>query len=217
MQSYPTQLVNVDQLKDHPRNYRGHPEEQIQELMASVRDHGIYRNVVAARDLTLLAGHGIVAACRRLEVPQIHVVVLDLDPDDPQALKILAADNYLSYAADDDDRALASLLDDLLGTVGLEGTGWDAQKLSAFKTVTAPPDQIHRENTQAEWEAAGLPMYDPGTEYISMMIHFDSTADRERFVQEHGFGLGLKREGKTWSSKWPPRPFKDLKSVLVEG
>lgn len=218
MQAYPTQLVDVDQLKDHPRNYRRHPEEQLEEIMTSIRDHGLYRNVVTARDLTILAGHGVVEACRRLEIPQINVVVLDLDPGDDRALKLIIADNDLSLGADDDDFAKVEILEQLLRSgVGIEGTGWNPQGLTAFKTIIAPPDQLHRENTMAEWEAAGLPLYEPGTEYISLMVHFDNPEDRERFIKEHGFGEGLKREGRTWSTKWPPRPFKDLKSVMVEG
>lgn len=216
MQSYPTQIVEIGRLKPHPKNYRNHPEEQMEELKASIQEHGIYRNIVVARDYTILAGHGITEAAKSLGMPTINVVVLDIDPDDPRAIKLLVADNDLSLGADDDDHLKAQLLDEIMSSVGLAGTGWDRQKLTAFKTVIAPPDQLHKENTQAEWEAAGLPLYDPGTEYISMMIHFDTKEDRERFVEEHGFGLGLKREGRTWSSKWPPRPFKDLKSIMVE-
>ena len=53
-------------LKPHPRNYRGHPEGQVAHLEQSLRDHGIYRNVVVANDNTILAGHGVIVAAQKL-------------------------------------------------------------------------------------------------------------------------------------------------------
>ena len=87
-----SRLVKITGLKDHPRNYRTHPEDQIEYLMESIRQHGFYRNVVVARDSTVLAGHGVVEAARRLGLEKVSVIRLDLDADSPQALKVLAAD-----------------------------------------------------------------------------------------------------------------------------
>ena len=80
-------------MKPHPRNYKQHPPEQIEHIMRSIEEHGFIRPVVVARDYTILAGHGLVQAARQLGRTRVPVMQLDLDPDDPRALKLLVADN----------------------------------------------------------------------------------------------------------------------------
>lgn len=55
-------LVPLSELRPHPRNYRHHPERQLIHIAMSLHQNGFYRNVVAARDGTILAGHGVVLA-----------------------------------------------------------------------------------------------------------------------------------------------------------
>jgi site-specific DNA-methyltransferase (adenine-specific) len=120
-------------LTPHPRNYRGHPPEQIEHLKASITEHGLYRNVVVARGDVILAGHGVVIATVELGVALVPVVRLDIDPDDPRALKLLAGDNEITRLADDDDGALAAILKELAdSSVGLLGTGYDDAGLTEF-------------------------------------------------------------------------------------
>jgi ParB-like chromosome segregation protein Spo0J len=108
--------VDLADLKPHPRNYRDHPEDQIQHLIHSIETHGMYRNIVAAKDLTILAGHGVVEAANRVDsVTTIPTVVLDIESDSAAALKILAADNMLGHFAEDDDRILTDLLREIRG------------------------------------------------------------------------------------------------------
>ena len=57
-----SETIPIARLKAHPRNYKGHPTDQIEHLAQSLREHGWYRSVVTASDYTILAGHGIVAA-----------------------------------------------------------------------------------------------------------------------------------------------------------
>jgi hypothetical protein len=71
-------LVAVDDLKPHPRNYRIHPEDQLQHIIRSIQEH-FYRNVVAAREGTILAGHGVVIAARKLGLSKVPVVRLAID------------------------------------------------------------------------------------------------------------------------------------------
>lgn len=54
--------MKVSDLRSHPRNYRKHPAKQLTRIRESLRDHGFYKNVVAAEDLTILTGHGVVLA-----------------------------------------------------------------------------------------------------------------------------------------------------------
>ena len=124
---WPTETVPVLSLKRHPRNYREHRPEQVAHIVASIRQHGFYRNVVIANDNTILAGHGVVAACKEMGLDAVPVVRLDIAPDSPLALKLLTGDNEISRGADTDDRVLAEILRDVMDgdPMNLIGTGYD--------------------------------------------------------------------------------------------
>ncbi len=104
------ELVLLSSLKPHPRNYRQHPEDQLLHLMESIKQNGLYRNILVSKDLTILAGHGVSKACERLEMKEVPVIRLDVDSESPQALKILAGDNEIGHLGEIDDRALTEIL-----------------------------------------------------------------------------------------------------------
>ena len=123
--SLKVKMVPVASLKPHPRNYRGHPDDQLQHLVESLKEHKVYRNIVCARDGTILAGHGVWYAAQKAGLLEIPVVKMDLDPNEPRALKLMVADNSIEHLADQDDRGLQDLLKEIKSTdiVGLLGTG----------------------------------------------------------------------------------------------
>ena len=137
-----TRLLPLVSLKDHPRNYRSHPADQLAHLVASIEAHGLYRNIVVARDLTILAGHGIAAAARIAGLKSVPCAVLELDPDEPRALKVLAGDNGVQHLAEDDDRALADMLRQIQETdpTGLLGTGYDETMLATLAGLVGIED-----------------------------------------------------------------------------
>jgi ParB-like chromosome segregation protein Spo0J len=208
-------VVPVANLKAHPRNYRVHPQDQIQHLAESLREHGLYRNIVVARDFTILAGHGVVQAVKVVGLAEVPVVVLDLDPNDTRALKVLAGDNEVQHLVESDDRALTEILkqindDDLSG---LLGTGYDAQMLAALVLVTRSADEIADMDAASQW--VGLPDYDEGPEPYRIVVGVADEADRDKvmaLLQVHKRG-GNK---KTWSVVWPDRPQDDLAAVRFE-
>jgi hypothetical protein len=209
------ELVPLEGLKNHPRNYRGHPEAQIQHLMHSIREFGFYRNIVVAKDLTILAGHGIAEASRRLEISEVPAVRLPIGPDHPLALKLLAADNYLSYFAEDDDRMLTEMLRDLATTdIGLFGTGFDEAQLAALAMVTRPASEIVDFDAAAEW--IGMPDYEPADRRPKVILIYDSEEDRDDLIEKLGLVVSSKLRT-TWSAPWPPRISDDVASLLVEG
>ena len=129
---HPTEMVAPTALTPHPRNYRSHPEAQLDHIKASLNEHGFYRNVVTAADGTVLAGHGVVEACLSLGVDEIPIIRLDIEADSPQALKVMAGDNAISELAIDDGAQLAELLGEIAAADDLLGTGYDDKKLVQF-------------------------------------------------------------------------------------
>lgn len=215
---FPTEEVAVSSLKPHPRNYRGHPEDQVEHLMKSIQEHGLYRNIVIARDGTILAGHGVVEAVRSLGVDHVPVVRLDVDPDSPAALKVLTGDNEISHLAAVDDRALTEILKEIrdADTDGLIGTGYDDKMLANLAFVTRPKSEIQDIREAEHW--VGMPSYQESgdVQTVKLMVNFESEEDRERLLELIGAPAMSRKDGQTWSVWWPPRERNDLASLRFE-
>src|SRR2546427_5257304 len=125
--------VSIDLLKAHPRNYRVHPEEQISNLCASYRRFGQFRSVVAVPDgqgYLMVAGHGFVEAMRREGATEVRVEVLPVNTPASTIEAIMVADNLHAQSAQDDEHALAALLQSQVDAgFSLESMGTDEESL----------------------------------------------------------------------------------------
>jgi hypothetical protein len=205
-----TETAALDSLKPHPRNYRTHPAEQIEHLKRSLVEHGQYRNIVIARDGTILAGHGVYEAARLLGWQALEVKRLTLAPNDPMALKVMAADNTLQHFAEQDDRALSELLREIgqATDAGLLGTGFDEGMLANLVYVTRHSDEIENIDEAAQW--VGMPEYDPMAKPLTVMVYFRSQDDLVRFMEILDVPK-LQRDGTATSKTmwWPPKTAND--------
>lgn len=206
VKAHEPEFVAPSMLKPHPRNYRVHPDDQIAHIQSSIAEHGFYRNVVVAKDYTILAGHGVVEAVNKMGLfgPEtVPVVRIDVDPDDPVALKILTGDNEIGKLAEVNDRVLSEVLKDLATVDQLIGTGFDPASLAAFVAVSRPVEEVRDKNEAAEW--LGMPAFDMGEQVIVLNVRFLSEEDRATFVAQTGVGVSVKKkDGRTWSGWWPP-------------
>lgn len=219
MNTTPTmEHVLITTLKMHPKNYKTHPPEQIAHIMQSLKEHGFYRNVVIARESTILAGHGIVQAATQMGLVEVPVIRLNIDPNEPRALKVMTSDNELGKCAETDDRLLTDLLQDIMSTDDLLGTGFDDMALANLLFITRGRDEIKDKNEAAEW--VGMPEFDEGTDHIGLNISFKTTDDRERFIHEKNLDVDIKAKEatvyKNWSIWWPPLERSDNISVRIE-
>jgi len=211
----PSELVKVEDLKNHSRNYREHHDDQINHLMQSIKQNGFYKNIVIAKDNTILAGHGIIKAAKKLNMKEITVSKLDIDPESPQALKILAGDNEVGRLAEIDDRSLSEILKQIKDEDidGLLGTGYDEMMLANLVMVTRHGKEIANINEAAEW--VGMPDYQTKEDPIKITIQFRNDEDREVFANLSKLKMG-KDGGTTWSCWWPPKEKEDISSVKYE-
>lgn len=207
--------VSITDLKFHPRNYKKHPDDQLQHIMRSITDHGFYRNIVIAKDNTILAGQGVIQAAAKMGIKKVPVIRLDLDPNEPRALKVLTSDNEIGKLGEVDDRALTELLKEIMTTGDLLGTGYDEQKLAGLLYVTRPESEIQTLNEAEEW--VGMPSYDEGEQRIRLVISFLSMEDREKFAELVNLKVDIKgKVVRTWSTRWPWTDRKDLQSTRFE-
>jgi hypothetical protein len=207
--NFKTIMILVNELKPHPRNYRSHPEDQLEHIIKSIKEHGFYRNIVIARDNTILAGHGVVEASKRMGLKSVPVIRLDIAPDDPRALKVLIGDNEIEQLGEQDDRLLTELLKEVkdFDVDGLLGTGFDPMMLANLVFITRPESEIRTFDEAAEW--IGMPGYESKADGISMIVHFANDADRMEFAKK----LGLNFTEKTKFFWYPPRQEDDILSV----
>lgn len=208
----------VDALRPHPRNYRTHPEDQLAHIEQSLRLHGFYRNIVIARDGTILAGHGVVLAARRLGLEEVPVIRLDIGPDDARALQVLTGDNEIANLGDVDDRELTELLRELATEDWdlLLGTGFSEQQLAALALVTRPTSELADLEAAGEW--LGLPGLEGADPEPRITIRFQDLTDRDRFMADV---LGaeypiLRKKGEIWTTWYPPKAMNDLASLRFE-
>lgn len=208
--------LRVDALRAHPRNYRSHPEDQLAHITRSFELHGVYRNVVVARDGTILAGHGVVLAAQRLGLEELPVVRLDVGPEDPAALQVLTGDNEIANLASDDDRMLTELLRELadVDLDALLGTGYDQQQAAALALATRPRGELPDQSAANEW--IGLPEFEQGEPTIRVVVKFLTAAERDAWVAQAGLSEWTQRVGDIWTTWWPHRERDDRLSVKYQ-
>jgi hypothetical protein len=143
------------------------------------------------------------------------VIRLDIDKDDPRALKIMLSDNEISHGAAVDDRVLTDLLKEV-GDVGtLLGTGYDKQSLAARVFASRGATEIADETAAAQWVGAGMPEHDGRSGVFKLNIDFDSLEQRDKFVAEKGITLNSSdTTTANVSAWWPARSKQDGSSLL---
>jgi ParB-like chromosome segregation protein Spo0J len=205
--TFTPEVVDPATLTPHPRNYRSHSPRQLDEIETSIRLHGYYRNVVVARDGTILAGHGVVAASLRMGAKRVPVIRLNVAPDDPKAIKVLVSDNEISNLATVDDRELSEMLRELMTVDDLAGTGYDEEQLAALLYTTRTNDELMSKDHADEW--IGLPDYEGMTKGPQLIVTFDNLEDRQAFIDLVGF---QNAHDTTRYIRWPERR-EDLSSI----
>jgi hypothetical protein len=175
---HPVETVAVSSLTPHPKNYRAHPKAQLKHLCDSISQHGLYRNVVVAKDSTILAGHGVVEAVTQLGLKEIQVIRLNVSSESDLALKVLTGDNEISNLVDVDDHALLEVLKEIDASGNLLGTGFDTDKLDALLQATLPA-----EFAEDAW--AGMPEYtnEDQEPHRQILVSFSSEEKVAEFVK----------------------------------
>jgi ParB-like chromosome segregation protein Spo0J len=207
------EIIPIAELKPHPRNYRIHTEEQLTHLVASVKLHGFYRNIIIARDNTILAGHGIVLAATKLGELYAPVFRVPLDPDSNEALRILIGDNEAGHLAEINDRYLTDMLQELKLSDMLVGTDYDEMMLAGRLFTTRTEDEIKDLDAAKEW--LGMPEYQDGVPEIKLVVNFLSEAYRQEFIKKTELKVfGSNRATKTaW---YPEKERNDISSIKFE-
>ncbi len=126
----------IERLVPHARNARTHSDAQVVEIASSIRAFGFANPILVGEDGDIVAGHGRLAAARKLGLVEVPVIVIG-GLSQTQRRQLVLADNRIALNAGWDLAMLSLELKDLteLG-VNLASLGFAPDEL---KRALAPP------------------------------------------------------------------------------
>jgi len=126
------EYLKTEKLVPYARNSRTHSDEQVQQIMGSIKEFGFTNPILVDAEGLIIAGHGRTMAAQRLgmkEVPCLRLGHLT----EAQKKAYVIADNKLALNAGWDDEMLRLELADLQDAdFDLSLTGFDDEELNAL-------------------------------------------------------------------------------------
>ena len=203
-------LVSIESLKPYERNARTHSDAQIDQIARSIKEFGFVNPILIDGDKGIIAGHGRLAAAKKLKLAQVPVVELShLTPAQKRAYII--ADNKIALNAGWDLELLAAEVASLGGELDdFDAIGFSDQEISDLlagfedeidaapqsivkpepqkpvslnNVVESPLDAPSSEEVAAEhWH--GMPEFkqDDKMPYRTIYVHFENEENAQRFA-----------------------------------
>ena len=132
----------VETLRPDSRNARTHPKQQVDQIVASIRQFGFVNPILADPDGRIIAGHGRLMAAKAMGLAEVPIIYIPgLSEAQKRALRI--ADNKIALGASWDVDALKMELTEL-GALDLDFdlsvTGFSTGELDVILNGSADPD-----------------------------------------------------------------------------
>lgn len=159
----------VADLIPYARNARAHSDQQVSEIVASIREYGWTNPILLDGECGIIAGHGRLMAAKKMglmEVPTIDIVGLT----DAQKRALILADNKLALNATWDFEQLRIEVEDLFGD------GENKDLITGFSQ--AELDSILGKVDSDSLVEADL------TEHCSVSVEFECSEEAELFFNE---------------------------------
>lgn len=121
----------VDDLIEYARNSRTHSEEQIAQIVRSIKRYGWTNPVLIDEQGTIIAGHGRVMAARRLEIEEVPTITLR-GLNEQQRREYVIADNRIPLNAGWNEAMLSQEIRELAEQAGadLMALGFSSKELN---------------------------------------------------------------------------------------
>ena len=143
-------------------NSRTHNEEQIAQIMASIKEFGFTNPILIGGDNVIIAGHGRLLAAQRLGLTEVPVIRLP-DLTETQRKALVIADNKIALNAGWDEEMLALEMKELENTdfdLNILGFSEDELKdLEAFGEVEEQDNSKDDKVPETPEEAITQPRY----------------------------------------------------------
>lgn len=136
-------MMAVASLRPYEKNARTHSEEQVAQLAKSIEEFGFNNPILIQEDLTVIAGHGRLAAATKLGMTEVPTITLrHLTPSQIRAYVL--ADNKLALNAGWDSEMLKAELLAIqeAGEIDLSLIGFDESDLGYLITDVGDVEQL---------------------------------------------------------------------------
>jgi DNA modification methylase len=131
------QEIEIEKLIPYARNSRTHSDEQVAQIAASIKEFGWTNPILVDGEAGIIAGHGRLAAARKLGMKKIPVIELS-HLSSTQKKALIIADNKLALNAGWDNDMLALEFEELeIEGFDLALTGFGEDERDALK-----PEQV---------------------------------------------------------------------------
>jgi len=124
--------LGIESLIPYARNARTHSDEQIAQIAGSIKEFGFNNPVLIDKDNGVIAGHGRLAAARKLNLKEVPCIRLEHLTETQRKAYILA-DNRIALNSGWETELLSIELKELQDFgIDLEGLGFDPKELNAL-------------------------------------------------------------------------------------
>ena len=127
-------MRKVETLIPYARNARTHSDQQVAQIAASIKEFGFNNPILIRDDLTVIAGHGRLAAATKLGLTEVPTICLShLTPTQVKAY--ILADNKLAMNAGWDEEMLALEMQELKSEgFAIDLIGFDESEIDKLLT-----------------------------------------------------------------------------------
>lgn len=135
--AYTVKKWSIGKLKPYDRNARTHPEKQIAQLRASLKNYGWTMPLLVREDGVLIAGHGRLEAAIQEGYKHAPVIVA-IGWSEQQCREYTLADNRIALNSGWDGKKLGAELKELsLAGLDLKAIGFSDSELNRFNPLNA--------------------------------------------------------------------------------
>jgi DNA modification methylase len=227
--------VLIEKLIPYARNARTHDEAQVSQIAASIKEFGFNNPILISDDYSIIAGHGRLAAARKLGLAEVPVIRLSHLSDTQRKAYVLADNRLALNAGWDNDLLKLELIELKAEDVDLEMLGFSVEELDGLLNALEPTEGLTDED--AVPEPPEEPITKPGDIWIlgrHRLMCGDSTSvdavdkllngatiDLIHTDPPYGIGyggsmklgsekFGWKQHSGGWDEERPPKEFFDL-------
>ena len=144
------ETLDINSLIPYARNARTHSEAQIAQIAGSIKEFGFTNPILIDKDNGIIAGHGRVAAARKLNLSQVPCIRLE-HLSETQRKAYILADNRIALNSGWETELLSTELEELkdLG-INLESLGFDSDEIDALLNKIEPTAGLTDEDEAPE-------------------------------------------------------------------
>ena len=142
--------VSIEKLIPYARNARTHDEAQVSQIAASIKEFGFNNPILISDDYLIIAGHGRLAAARKLGLAEVPVIKLSHLSDTQRKAYVLADNRLALNAGWDNDLLKLELIELKAEDIDLEMLGFSVEELDGLLNALEPTEGLTDEDAVPE-------------------------------------------------------------------